>query len=122
MIAPAEAKLNEYRGNATMSTSIYTPDETIVRRSERAQSSFLETIVGRRGGLRSILSEVEAVAPTKATVLIIGETGTRKEVLAPANHDVNPVRMRTLVQVYLAAKPHGPLPPEHFCSCHRDFT
>src|SRR5260370_10900303 len=105
MIALSEAKPNEYRGNATMSTSIYTPDEPIVRRSERAESSFLETIVGRRGSLRSILSEVEAVAPTNATVLISGEAGTGKGVIARAIHELSPRRSRKLVKVNCAAMP-----------------
>src|SRR5260370_3982073 len=114
MIALSEAKLNEYRGNATMSTSIYTPDEPIVRRSERAESSFLETIVGRRSGLRSILSEVEAVAPTNATVLITGETGTGKEVIARAIHEFSPRRSRNLVKGNCSAMPAGLLESEHF--------
>jgi transcriptional regulator with GAF, ATPase, and Fis domain len=46
----------------------------MARKTERAEASFVETIVGRCGGLRSILSEVEVVAPTDATVLITGET------------------------------------------------
>jgi formate hydrogenlyase transcriptional activator len=122
MIATAEAKLNEYRGNATMNTSIYTPDETIVRRSERAQSSFLETIVGRRGGLRAILAEVEAVAPTNATVLITGETGTGKEVIARAVHELSPRRNRSLVKVNCAAMPAGLLESELFGHERGAFT
>ena len=66
MIANAGTQMDENRGNATMSTTLYRPDESIVRGSGRAEASFLETIVGRRGGLRSILTEVEAVAPTNA--------------------------------------------------------
>jgi formate hydrogenlyase transcriptional activator len=122
MIASAEAKLNEYRGNATMSTSIYTLDEPIVRTSPRAQSSFLETIVGRRGGLRSILAEVQAVAPTNATVLITGETGTGKEVIARAIHELSPRRSRSLVKVNCAAMPAGLLESELFGHERGAFT
>ena len=75
-----------YRGIATSGTTLRRLDETNMRKFERAQNSFLETIVGRRGGLRQILSQVEAVAPTNATVLLSGETGTGKEVIARAIH------------------------------------
>jgi formate hydrogenlyase transcriptional activator len=122
MIATAEAKLNEYRGNATMSTSTYTPDEPIARRSERPQSSFLDTIVGRRGGLRSILAQVEAVAPTNATILITGETGTGKEVIARAIHELSPRRNRSLVTVNCAAIPAGLLESELFGHERGAFT
>jgi transcriptional regulator with GAF, ATPase, and Fis domain len=67
-----------YREITITNTTLYPPDEAILREPNRAQTSFVETIVGRRGGLRSTLSDVEAVAPTNATVLITGETGTGK--------------------------------------------
>src|SRR5258708_34606043 len=88
------ARVNRYEGNATVSTTPYRPDESTARKLERAQTSFLETIVGRRGGLRSLLSQVEAAAPTNATVLITGETGTSKTVIARALNKRSPGESR----------------------------
>src|SRR5260370_29352459 len=99
MIATADTQIDENRGNATMSTTLYRLDESIVRRRERAEASFLETIVGRRGGLRSILTEVEAVAPTNATLLITGETPPGKEAIARAIHELTPRPSRNLAQL-----------------------
>jgi formate hydrogenlyase transcriptional activator len=93
-----------------------------MRKFERVESSFLETIVGRRGGLRSILAQVEAVAPTNATVLISGETGTGKEVIARAIHELSPRRNRNLVKVNCAAMPAGLLESELFGHERGAFT
>src|SRR5260370_25204095 len=101
------ARIDGYGEIATMSATLYRPYEPMGRKAERAPSSCLETIVGRRGGLRSTLSQVEAVAPTNATVLISGETGTGKEVIARAIHELSPRRSRNLVKVNCAALPAG---------------
>jgi formate hydrogenlyase transcriptional activator len=83
---------------------------------------FVETIVGRRGALRGILSLVEAVAPTNMTVLIGGETGTGKELIARAVHEFSPRRNRNLVKVNCAAIPAGLLESELFGHERGAFT
>src|SRR6201987_5415625 len=116
------SQIGGYREIATLNTPLCPRDEAIVRKTERTQASFLETIVGRRGSLRAILAEVEAVAPTNATVLISGETGTGKEVIARAIHELSPRRSRNLIKVNCAAMPAGLLESELFGHERGAFT
>jgi formate hydrogenlyase transcriptional activator len=88
----------------------------------QARVSFLDTIVGRRGGLRSVLSQVATVAPTDATVLISGETGTGKELIGRAIHELSPRRHHNLVKLNCAAIPSGLLESELFGHERGAFT
>jgi PAS domain S-box-containing protein len=73
-----------------------------------------DEIVGESSGLRSVLRQIETVAPTDATVLIQGETGTGKELLARAIHRLSPRSERTFIKLNCAAIPAGLLESELF--------
>jgi transcriptional regulator with GAF, ATPase, and Fis domain len=73
-----------------------------------------DDIVGESGGLRQVLKEIGTVAPTDATVLIQGETGTGKELLARAIHRLSPRHERTFIKLNCAAIPSGLIESELF--------
>jgi formate hydrogenlyase transcriptional activator len=73
-----------------------------------------EEIVGESRALQTVLQQVETVAPTGATVLILGETGTGKELVARAIHNLSARRQQTFVKMSCAAIPTGLLESELF--------
>jgi PAS domain S-box-containing protein len=79
--------------------------ENLALRSEIDQSSMFEEIVGTSAPLRQVLSLVEKVAATDSTVLITGETGTGKELIARAIHKRSPRAGRPFVTVNCGAIP-----------------
>jgi formate hydrogenlyase transcriptional activator len=79
----------------------------------RAEMNFAE-IIGSSTSLRRVLRRVETVAPTDSTVLIYGETGTGKELIARAIHDLGPRRPKAFVKLNCAAIPTGLLESELF--------
>jgi formate hydrogenlyase transcriptional activator len=87
----------------------------------RSELSFDE-IIGDSPALRRVLAQVELVAPASTTVLILGETGTGKEIIARAVHNHSPRRERTFVKVNCAAIPAGLLESELFGHERGAFT
>jgi formate hydrogenlyase transcriptional activator len=87
----------------------------------RGEMDF-EGIVGQSSGLRHVLSLVETVAPSDSTVLLLGETGTGKELIARAIHDRSRRKHRTLVKLNCAAIPTGLLESELFGHERGAFT
>jgi formate hydrogenlyase transcriptional activator len=115
-------QIDENAGHMPINAVVYRSDELRPRNQNAEELPFVETIVGRRGSLRGILSLVEAVAPTNTTVLIAGETGTGKEVIARAIHEFSPRRSRSLVKLNCAAIPVGLLESELFGHERGAFT
>jgi formate hydrogenlyase transcriptional activator len=87
----------------------------------RPEDKF-EDIIGRSDSLRAALDQVKIVAPTNSTVLILGETGTGKELVARAIHNRSSRRNRPFIRVNCAAIPLGLLESELFGHERGAFT
>jgi len=79
----------------------------------RTEMNFAQ-IIGNSTSLRRVLKQVETVAPTDSTVLIYGETGTGKELIARGIHDLSSRRSKPFVKLNCAAIPTGLLESELF--------
>jgi formate hydrogenlyase transcriptional activator len=88
--------------------------ENIALREEIDKASMFEEIVGSSEALRHLLLQVEKVAPTDSTVLITGETGTGKELIARAIHKRSPRSSRAFVGINCAAVPSSLIASELF--------
>jgi formate hydrogenlyase transcriptional activator len=87
----------------------------------RAQHDFTE-MVGERSGLKEVMGNLHRVAATDTTVIILGETGTGKELIARAVHDRSPRAARPLVKVNCAALPGELIESELFGHEKGSFT
>src|SRR5262249_42087202 len=84
-----------------------------LREEIESEHNFAE-IIGGSVALREVLGKVKQVAPTDSTVLILGETGTGKELVARAVHDFSKRRNRPLIKVNCSALPSGLVESELF--------
>jgi len=89
-------------------------DENLALREEIDQASMFEEIVGASAALKAVLSHVSKVAPTDSTVLISGETGTGKELIARAIHRHSRRAERAFVSLNCAATPPSLIASELF--------
>ena len=105
MLAPtAKSRISR---NKLASEKLYLEEEI------RAELNF-EEIVGDSPALKRVLSQARTVAPSDATVLILGDTGTGKELIARAIHRMSPRKDRVFVKLNCAAIPTGLLESELF--------
>ena len=89
-------------------------EEKVYLEDEIRTDNRFEEIVGQSRALKATLKQLETVAPTDSTVLIYGETGTGKELLARAIHDLSSRKQATFVKLNCAAIPTGLLESELF--------
>src|ERR1700680_2932051 len=96
--------------------------ERLYPEGEIREDRKFDEIVGNSAPLRWLLNQVETVASTESTVLIYGETGTGKELVARALHNLSPRRSNAFVKVNCAAIPAGLLESELFGHERGAFT
>jgi PAS domain S-box-containing protein len=96
--------------------------ENVALRQEIDETSMFDEIVGKSAALQKVLKEIETVGPTDSTVLILGETGTGKELIARAIHNLSSRHDNAFVKVNCAAIPTGLLESELFGHERGAFT
>lgn len=89
-------------------------NENIMLREDMDRASMFEEIVGSSSALRKVLAQVSRVAPVDSTVLILGETGTGKELVARAIHKRSNRSARAFIRVNCAAIPSSLIAAELF--------
>ena len=90
--------------------------------SEISSEHCFEGIIGKSPAIQRVLEQVAIVAPTDSTVLLHGETGTGKELIARAIHNLSSRRERSFVRMNCAAIPSGLLESELFGHERGAFT
>jgi formate hydrogenlyase transcriptional activator len=99
-----------------------TRNENVALREDIVRSSMFEEIVGSSEPLRRVLVQVSKVAPTDCTILVLGETGTGKELIARAIHNRSRRSNRAFIRVNCAAIPSSLIASELFGHERGSFT
>ncbi|MEN6532477.1 MAG: sigma 54-interacting transcriptional regulator [Bryobacteraceae bacterium] len=97
-------------------------EERLYLKEEIRANYFFEEIVGKSAAISAVLQQVETVAPSDSNVLICGETGTGKELVARAIHNLSPRHQNAFAKVNCAAIPTGLLESELFGHERGAFT
>ena len=114
LVATAVLQLSPFRW-ITFVTDLRNRNQSESIRDEAIEPKLnFEEIVGTSAVMRRVMAQVEVVAPTDATVLVLGETGTGKELVARAVHRVSPRRNLPFISLNCAAIPTGLLESELF--------
>jgi formate hydrogenlyase transcriptional activator len=119
--AVAFADLGDFRATSFPNVSRFEADQFYFE-PEIASEHCFEGVVGNSPALRKVLEHVAIVAPTDSTVLLHGETGTGKELVARAIHNLSSRRDRPYVRMNCAAIPSGLLESELFGHERGAFT
>ena len=128
--ARAAAELKRQRAEADLQTALHQVQvlqkkleaENVYLQEEISREHNFEEIVGNSRALVEVLRNVETVAPTDSTVLIMGETGCGKELIARAIHNRSARKNRPLVKVNCGAIPTGLVESELFGHMKGAFT
>ncbi len=108
-----QAELQSEKDRLKLLTDKLAQEKLYLEDKIRTEANF-EEIIGKSAELRRVLKLVETVAPTDSTVLVYGDTGTGKELIARAIHNLSPRRSKTFVKLNCAAIPMGLLESELF--------
>ena len=113
-------KHSEYQEGSLINDEL--AEQYISLDEDMIEENTFQGIVGSNAGLKAVLEDVQIVAPADSTALILGETGTGKELIARAIHDLSPRRNYAFVKVNCAAIPSGLLESELFGHERGAFT
>lgn len=107
------ARLRDMADRLQESTEQLSREKSYLQAEIQTEPGF-EEIIGRSSSLREVLRKTQVVAPTDSTVLLLGETGTGKELVARSVHDLSSRSEHTFVKLNCAAVPSGLLESELF--------